>query len=159
MLWSMAGTKPIAVVTGASRGIGRAIVKASKQVVQPLGWAKPRGFANGILAEGRLLFVAGQVGWNAQLPSPKFPKGFAEQFERALLNVLTVVREAGGRPTDLVRLTLYVTDKKEYLSAAKQLGEIWKRHLGRHYPAITLVEVSGLLEDAAKLEIEATAML
>ena len=134
-------------------------MKASKHVVQPMGWAKPRGYVNGILAEGRLLFVAGQVGWNAQLSAPKFPKGFADQFERALLNVLAVVREAGGRPTDLVRLTLFVTDKKEYLSAAKRLGEIWKRHLGRHYPAMTLVEVSALLESAAKLEIEATAML
>lgn len=134
-------------------------MKAAKQAVQPIGWARPRGYVNGILAEGRLLFVAGQVGWNPQLSSPKFPKGFAEQFERALLNVLTVVREAGGRPTDLVRLTLFVTDKKEYLSAAKRLGEIWKRHLGRHYPAMTVVEVSALLETAAKVEIEATAML
>lgn len=134
-------------------------MKASQRAVQPLGWAKPRGYVNGFLAEGRLLFVAGQVGWNAQLASPKFPKGFAEQFERALLNVLTVVREAGGRPTDLVRFTVFVTDKKEYLSASKRLGEIWKRHLGHHYPAMTLVEVSALLESAAKVEIEATAML
>src|SRR5260370_16620945 len=101
-----------------------------------MGWAKPRGYVNGILAEGRLLFVAGQVGWNAQLSAPKFPKGFADQFERALLNVLAVVREAGGRPTDLVRLTLFVTDKKEYLSAVNPLRAICKPHLVLHYPSL-----------------------
>jgi enamine deaminase RidA (YjgF/YER057c/UK114 family) len=130
-----------------------------KRAIHPLGWARPKGYSNGWLAQGQVLFIAGQIGWNPRLGSPKLPKGFAEQFEQALTNVLSVVREAGGRPEDLVRLTIYVTDLKDYESAAKKLGEIWRRHMGRHYPAMTLLEVSSLLERTAQVEIEGTAVL
>ena len=132
---------------------------SGNRVVQPLGWARPRGYANGILAKGELLFVAGQVGWDPRSKLPKFPKTLVAQFERALLNVLTVIREAGGGPTNLVRLTVYVVDKKEYQSCAKRIGEIWHRHIGAYFPAMSLVEVSRLLEQQAKVEIEATAVL
>ncbi len=130
-----------------------------KRAIHPLGWARSRGYSHGWLAQGQVLFIAGQIGWNPRLGSPKLPKGFAEQFEQALTSVLSVVREAGGRPEDLVRLTIYVTDVKEYEGAAKKLGVIWRRHMGRHYPAITLLEVSALLERAAQVEIEGTAVL
>jgi len=127
--------------------------------VQPLGWARPRGYSNGIIGEGRILFVAGQVGWDPRSSKPKFPKTFAEQFDQALCNVCDVVREAGATPSALARVTLYVTDKREYVKALKAVGEAWKKRIGRHYPAMTLVEVSALLEPAAKVEIEATAVL
>jgi len=131
----------------------------STRTVHPLGWAKARGYAHGIIAQGRFLFVAGQIGWDPQPRSPKLPRGFADQFGRALDNVLCVVREAGGTPADLARMTIYVTSKKEYLASQKRIGEIWQRKVGRHYPAMTLVEVSALLEPGAKLELEATAVL
>jgi enamine deaminase RidA (YjgF/YER057c/UK114 family) len=130
-----------------------------RRTIQPLGWARSRGYSHGWLAQGQVLFIAGQIGSNPRLGSPKLPKGFAEQFEQALANVLSVVREAGGRPEDLVRLTIYVTDVKDYEAAAKKLGVIWRRHMGRHYPAMTLLEVSKLLESAAQVEIEGTAVL
>jgi enamine deaminase RidA (YjgF/YER057c/UK114 family) len=133
-------------------------VSASRSI-QPLGWARPRGYANGVLAEGRLLFVAGQVGWDPKSSKPKFPKTFAAQFDQALSNVVDVVREAGGVPSDIARMTVYVTSKRDYTSALKQVGDAWKRRIGRHYPAMALVEVKGLLEPAAKVEIEATAVL
>lgn len=130
-----------------------------RQVVQPLGWMKPSGYANGILAEGRWLFVAGQIGWDPRQKNGRVAKGLVPQFERALENLIEVVREAGGRPADLVRLTIYVVDKKEYLAARKQIGEAWIRRVGRHYPAMSLIEVSDLLEPGAKVEIEGTAVL
>ncbi|XXF79470.1 RidA family protein [Myxococcaceae bacterium GXIMD 01537] len=130
-----------------------------RSTVEPRGWAPPKGYANGVVAEGRMLFVAGQVGWDPANPTPTFEPDFAGQFDRALANVVAVVREAGGQPEDLVRLTLYVTDKREYVACVKQVGESWKRHVGRSYPAMTLVQVAGLLQDEAKLELEATALL
>jgi enamine deaminase RidA (YjgF/YER057c/UK114 family) len=130
-----------------------------QQIVQPLGWARPRGYANGIAATGRILFVAGQVGWDPTSRKPKFAKTFAAQFDQALANVVAVVREAGGRPEDLARLTIYVTKKAEYVAAAKAVGASWRRRVGRHYPAMALVEVKSLLEPSAKVEIEATAVL
>ena len=92
------------------------------RVVQPLGWMKSSGYANGIVAEGRWLFVAGQIGWDPRQKNGRLAKGFAPQFERALDNLLEVLREAGGGPSDLVRLTIYVVDKKEYIAARKQIG-------------------------------------
>ncbi len=108
-------------------------------------------------AGGRLLFVAGQVGWDES--EQIVGDGFAEQFEQALANVVTVVRAAGGEPEHLGRLTIYVTDKREYTAAASTVGETYRRLVGSHYPAMALVEVRGLLEPGAKVEIEASAVL
>jgi len=130
-----------------------------KRTVQPPGWAKPRGYSNGIVAEGRVLFVGGQIGWDPTSEVPRLPASFAEQFDAALANVLAVVKEAGGSPEDLVRCTVYVTDKDAYRSATKAIGESWRRQIGRHYPAMALLVVSALLEDDAMVEIEATAVI
>ena len=127
--------------------------------VEPLGWTRPRGYSNGVLAEGKFLFVAGQIGWDPRQSPPRFLDGFAAQFDQALKNVADVVREAGGEPKNLVRLTVYVTDKAQYLAATLEVGAAWRRHIGRSYPAMSLVQVAGLLEDAALVELEATALL
>jgi len=131
----------------------------SAQVLLPDGWVKPKGYANGMLAEGKLVFTGGQVGWDPTSETPRFPADFAAQFEQALANVCAVLRAGGAEPSHLVRLTLYVTDKREYLAALKEVGAAWKRHVGRHYPAMALVQVAGLVEDAAKVEMEATAVI
>jgi enamine deaminase RidA (YjgF/YER057c/UK114 family) len=129
-------------------------------LIQPEGWAVPRGYANGVVATGKLLFVGGQIGWNPRSPTPEFPSlTFEGQFEQALSNVCEVVKAAGGKPEQITRLTIYVTDKKEYLASLKAIGAAWKKHLGRHYPAMALVQVSALVEDLAKVEMEATAVL
>jgi enamine deaminase RidA (YjgF/YER057c/UK114 family) len=144
------------------RMLGGPMPRKENVVVQPLGWAHPRGYANGIVAEGRMLFVAGQVGWDPANPANvkrRFPKTFAAQFDQALANVLEVVRAAGGRPENLARVTLYVTDRDEYNDALKTIGQSWRHRVGRHYPAMTLIVVKELLEPAAKVEIEATAVL
>ena len=125
--------------------------------VNPPSLAPARGYSHGIVAEGRVLFVAGQIGWNehAKLVGDRF----SDQFDRALANVLAVVREAGGAPDAIGRLTIYVVDKTEYLEARREIGEKYRRHMGQHYPAMTLVEVRSLLEPGAKVEIEATAVI
>ncbi|MHB1845369.1 MAG: RidA family protein [Deltaproteobacteria bacterium] len=125
-------------------------------IVKSDALAKPKGYANGVIAEGRLLFVAGQIGWDRE---GRLAEGFAAQFARALDNVLEVIRAAGGAPTDLCRMTVYVTDKRAYEAAAREIGAAWRARLGRHYPAMTLVEVRSLLEDRAEVELEATAAL
>ena len=126
------------------------------RAVQPEGWAEPRGYANGMVAEGRLVFVAGQIGWNAE---GRFESDdFVEQVAQALRNAVAVVAEAGGRPSDIARMTWYVTDKQEYLAAQEAIGRVYREVIGPHYPAMTLVVVAGLLEDRAKVEIEATAV-
>src|SRR4051812_8439053 len=112
--------------------------------IRPEGWTRPRGYANGIAAEGRTLFVAGQIGWDPRSPTPVVRATFAEQFDQALANVVEVVRAAGGTPEDLVRVTLYVTDKGEYQAAQAKMGEAWRRHVGTHYPAMTLIQVGAL---------------
>ena len=117
----------------------------------------PRGYSHGILTTGRLLFVAGQVGWNAR--AEIVSDRFVEQFDQALANVLSVVTEAGGAPESIARLTIYVTDKAEYLAAQQEIGGRYRARMGKHYPAMTLVEVKALLEDGARVEIEATAVL
>ncbi len=129
------------------------------QVIQPEGWPRPRGYANGIIGEGRVLFIGGQVGWDVRTTPPRFPSTFAGQFEQALANVLEVLRAAGGAPEQLTRFTIYVTDKRAYLASLEALGATWKRLLGRHYPAMALVQVVALVEDEALVEIEATAVL
>lgn len=126
------------------------------QILQPAGWTRPKGYANGIAAEGRLVFVAGQVGWNA---AETFETDeLAGQVRQALLNVCAVLREAGAGPGDVVRLTWYVTDKQEYLRQQAEVGRAYREVMGRHFPAMTLVEVRGLVEAGAKVEIEATAV-
>ena len=119
--------------------------------------APPRGYSHGVLASGRMLFIAGQIGWNAagQLVSDDF----VAQFDQALANLIAVVREAGGTPESIARLTIYVTDKAEYRAAQASIGARYRVRMGKHYPAMTLVEVKSLLEDAAKVEIEGTAVL
>ena len=125
--------------------------------LQPDGWAPPRGYANGVAAEGRTVFVAGQVGWNAQRHFET--DDFVGQVEQALINILAVLRSAGAGPEHLVRMTWYVTDKAAYMTRQKELGQIYRNVIGRHYPAMTLLVVAGLLEDRALVEIEATAVL
>jgi enamine deaminase RidA (YjgF/YER057c/UK114 family) len=128
-------------------------------IVQPEGWLQPRGYSNGVVASGRVLFVAGQVGVDPRSTSLALPADFAAQFDRALANVVEVVRAAGGLPEHVCRVTAYVTDKREYLSSLKACGAAWQRHLGRHYPAMALVQVGALVLDEARVELEATAML
>lgn len=125
--------------------------------VDPDELGRPRGYSNGILvpAGRRLLFVAGQVGWDGE--QRLVDGGFAAQFAQALRNVLAVVQAAGGESADVARLTLYVLDREEYAVARGEIGAIYRELMGRHYPAMTLVEVRGLLEPGARLEIEATA--
>lgn len=129
------------------------------KVINPPTLGRPSGYANGMLTPPgvRVLFVAGQIGWDEQ--QRLVSEDFAAQFERALRNVLAVVREAGGAPGSIGRMTVYVTDRREYLARRAELGAAWRELLGRHYPAMTLVEVRALLEEGAKVEIEATAVL
>ena len=125
--------------------------------VNPEGWARPEGYANGVIAEGKTLHVAGQVGWNTEQSFVRHD--FVGQAAQALENVVSVVEAAGGKATDIVRLTWYVVDKGDYLSKRKDVGAAYRRVMGYHFPAMTLVVVSGLVEDEALLEIEATAVL
>jgi enamine deaminase RidA (YjgF/YER057c/UK114 family) len=127
------------------------------QVLHPKNWARPKGYANGVAAEGRLVFVAGQVGWNADQLFES--DDFVAQVEQALVNVVAVLAEAGAAPKHLVRLTWYVTDKQEYLTRLSDVGRAYQRTVGRHFPTMTLVQVGGLVEDGAKVEIEATAVI
>jgi enamine deaminase RidA (YjgF/YER057c/UK114 family) len=127
------------------------------RILQPPGWARAKGFSNGIAARGTLVFIAGQIGWT---PECKWEaRDFAGQFRRALLNVIAVLKEAQGKPEHIVRLTWYVLDKKEYLAALKEVGAAYRELMGRHYPTMAVVQVSGLVEDEARLEIEATAVV
>jgi enamine deaminase RidA (YjgF/YER057c/UK114 family) len=129
----------------------------SPQFLHPRHWKRAKGYANGVVAEGRTVFVAGQIGWNA---AQKFEsEDFVAQVSRALENVVAVVREAGGIPAHITRLTWYITDKKEYLSRLAEVGEAYRSVMGRHFPAMTMVQVTGLMEDQAKVEIEACAVL
>ena len=129
------------------------------EVVQPEGWPRPRGYANGVIGEGRVLFIGGQVGWDPAKATPTFARDFAAQWDQALANVLAILEAAGGTPDRIARMTIYVTDKREYLASLKAVGESWKKRLGHHYPAMALVQVTALVEDEAKVEIEATAVL
>jgi len=127
------------------------------RALHPAGWAPSKGFSNGIAAEGRQVFVAGQIGWNAQ--QEIVSDDFVAQVDQALRNIVEILAEAGARPEHIVRLTWYVTDKRLYLASAKQVGETYQAVIGRHYPAMTLVQVAALLEDRARVEIEATAVV
>jgi enamine deaminase RidA (YjgF/YER057c/UK114 family) len=125
--------------------------------VHPEGWKPARGYANGMIAEGRMLFVGGQIGWTAEQVFEAHD--FIGQMRQALRNILAVVEAAGGRAEHIVRLTWYVTDKAEYLAHQKEVGRAYREVMGYHFPAMTMVVVSALVEDAAKVEIEATAAL
>ena len=129
----------------------------NNQVIHPEGWAPAKGYANGILSEDGTLYVGGQIGWTAE---QKFEShDFIGQMEQALQNIVDIVGAAGGSVSDITRLTWYVTDKKEYLSRQREVGEAYRKVMGRHFPAMTMVVVAGLVEDEALVEIEATAKL
>jgi enamine deaminase RidA (YjgF/YER057c/UK114 family) len=127
------------------------------QTINPPGWPRPSGYANGMLAEGRYLAISGQIGWNE---AGELAGGdFLTQARQALRNIMAVLRTAGGEPEHLVRLTWYITDKAEYRQALRVLGDSYREIVGEHYPAMALVQVAALLEEGAKVEIEATAVL
>ena len=127
------------------------------QRLQPPGWPEPRGYANGIAAEGRLVFVAGQIGWGA---SGAFPAAdLAGQVRQTLANVVAVVAEAGGGPEHVARMTWYLVDRADYLANLRPIGAAYREVMGRHFPAMAVVEVAGLLERDAKVEIEAMAVV
>jgi len=127
------------------------------KILQPPGWARAKGFSNGISCSGRLVFIAGQVGWSGQ--GVWEARDFAGQFRQAIKNIISVLHEAGGKPEHIVRLTWYVLDKQEYLGALKDVGAAYRELMGRHYPTMAVVQVGGLVEDQARLEIEATAVI
>ncbi len=127
------------------------------RVLHPEGWPRPRGYSNGIAAEGRLVFVAGQIGWDE---SQVFRSDdLVAQVRQALKNTLAVLAEAGAGPEQVVRMTWYITDKRDYLDRSKEIGAVYRALMGRHYPAMAMVEGSALMEDLAKVEIETTAVL
>ena len=127
------------------------------KLLNPRNWPRPKGYANGISTRGRLIFTAGVIGWDEH--ESVVSHQFEEQFDKTLENILAILAEDDAWPKHIVRLTIYVTDKVEYMSRRDELAPIWKRHMGDHYPAIALVEVKGLLNGAAKVEIEATAVV
>lgn len=126
-------------------------------IIQPDGWAPAKGYANGVLTQDGTLYVGGQIGWTAQQAFESHD--FIGQMEQALVNILTVVEAAGGTAADITRLTWYVIDKKEYVARQSEIGGVYRKVLGRHFPAMTMVVVAGLVEDEALVEIEATAVL
>lgn len=127
------------------------------KVLQPENWARPKGYANGISAKGRMIFVSGAIGWNQH--GKLTARDFAGQVRQALQNIVTILAEGGAKPEHIVRLNWFVLDKKEYVGAYGEIGKIYREIIGRHYPAMTAVEVSGLLEEGARVEIEATAVV
>ncbi|HET6621143.1 MAG TPA: RidA family protein [Dongiaceae bacterium] len=126
-------------------------------ILQPEGWVKPAGYANGIAARGRFVFVGGQIGWNSQA---RFETDeLAGQVRQTLQNVVAVLAEAGGGPQHLTSMTWYLTDKHDYLANLKEIGKAYRETIGRHYPAMAAVQVAALIEDRAKVEIQATAVI
>ena len=129
----------------------------SHQIIQPEGWAPAKGYANGVLTEDGTLYVGGQIGWTAGQVFESHD--FIGQMEQVLRNILDVVEAAGGQASDITRLTWYVTDKKEYVARQSEVGGVYRKVFGRHFPAMTMVVVAGLVEDEALLEIEASAVI
>jgi enamine deaminase RidA (YjgF/YER057c/UK114 family) len=127
------------------------------EILQPPGWPRPQGYSNGIAASGRMVFVSGMVGWDAE--GRFHTDDFAGQVRQALLNIVAVLKEAEARPEHIVRMTWYVVDKKEYVAAYKEIGIAYREIIGRHFPTMTAVQVVALVEDRAKVEIEATAVV
>lgn len=127
------------------------------QVLQPPHWPRPKGYANGVAVRGRMVFVAGMIGWDAE---GRFPSDdFGDQVRQALKNVVEVLQEAGAKPEHIVRMTWYVTDKREYIASAKAVGQAYRELIASYNAAMTAVEVSALIEDQAKVEIEVTAVI
>ncbi len=127
------------------------------EILHPEGWKAAKGYANGVAAEGRKIYVGGQIGWNADQIFETHD--FLGQMEQTLRNVLAVVEAGGGGPEHIVRLTWYIIDKKEYIARQKEVGAIYRKVMGRHFPAMAMVQVAGLMEDEALIEIEATAVI
>ncbi|MDM0046728.1 RidA family protein [Variovorax dokdonensis] len=127
------------------------------QVLLPEGWPRPKGYANGVMARGRQVYIAGMIGWDAQCVFHS--DDFAQQARQALQNIVDVLREAGGKPEHIVRMTWYVTDKREYLAAGREVGQAFRELIGSYNAAMTAVQVTALIEDRAKVEIEATAVI
>ncbi len=127
------------------------------KILQPDGWLAPRGYSNGIEARGRTVVIGGQIGWDGQC---RFhTSDFAAQARQALQNIVAILAEAGGKPEHIIRMTWYVVDKREYIAAYPELGRAYREVIGRNFPAMTAVQVAGLIEDAARVEIEATAVI
>lgn len=131
-------------------------IRSRVQVLQPSGWPTPKGYANGMAAEGRIVVTGGVIGWDAE---ERLAEGFVAQVRQTLSNIAAILTEAGARPEHLVRLTWYVVDMDEYLSNLKELGRVYRAIFGAHYPAMALVQVVRLVEKAARVEIEATAVI
>jgi enamine deaminase RidA (YjgF/YER057c/UK114 family) len=127
------------------------------EILQPAGWMRPRGYANGVAATGRMVFVSGMIGWDAQ--GIFRTTDLAGQVRQALANVVAVLAEADARPEHIVRMTWYVCDKREYVASYREIGIAYRAIIGSHYPAMTAVQVAALVEDAAKVEIEVTAVI
>ncbi len=127
------------------------------EFLQPEGWVRPRGYSNGIAARGRTVCVSGMIGWDAQ--GQFHTDDFAGQTRQALQNIVEVLAEAGAKPEHIVRMTWYITDKKEYIAAYKEIGAAYRELIGKHYPTMTAVQVTALIEDRAKVEIEVTAIV
>lgn len=131
--------------------------KSPHAFLHPRNWKPAKGYANGVVAEGRTIYLAGQIGWNAEQQFES--RDFVAQVRQALKNIVVIVQEAGGKAEHIARLTWYVTDKTEYLSRLNEVGEAYRNVMGKHFPAMTMVQVSALMEDGAKVEIEATAVV
>jgi enamine deaminase RidA (YjgF/YER057c/UK114 family) len=127
------------------------------KVLQPPDWPRPKGYANGVLARGSLVFVSGVVGWNGQREFAS--NDFVAQLRQALLNIVEILHQAKAKPEHIARMTWYVLDKNQYLAVMTEIGNVYREIIGRHYPAMTVVEVSGLVEAKARVEIEVTAVV
>jgi enamine deaminase RidA (YjgF/YER057c/UK114 family) len=127
------------------------------RVIQPDGWKRPRGYANAIVAEGRVLFLSGCVGWDEE--EQFHSDDIVEQVRQALKNVLTLLKAGGAKPEHVARMTWYITDKREYMKRGKEIGAVYRELMGTHYPTMSMVQVSALMEDRAKVEIESTAVI
>ena len=137
--------------------MSKSVPVSPHEVLQPPGWPRPNGYSNGIAASGRQIFVGGMIGWdeNEQFPSDDF----IDQTRQALENTVAVLAEAKAGPEHIVRMTWYVTDKQDYLSRLREIGEVYRETLGKHYPAMALLQIAALVEDRAKVEIETTAVI
>jgi enamine deaminase RidA (YjgF/YER057c/UK114 family) len=127
------------------------------EILHPPDWVRPKGYSNGIAATGRLIFVSGMIGWDAQCKL--VARDIVSQVRQALQNIVEVLAQANAKPEHIVRMNWYFVDKREYLAASKQIGEVYREFMGRHYPAMSALQVSALLEDGARIEIEATAVI
>ncbi len=129
----------------------------SQKILLPPGWPRPHGYSNGIAAEGRLVFTAGLIGWDENCVIQT--NSLTGQVEQALRNIIAVLAEADAEPRHIVRMTWYITSRSEYLDQVKEIGRVWREIIGKHYPAMAVIEISALIESAAKVEIETTAVI